>query len=416
MAKISAGSTRLSLIVLEDCGFSPNGGILTTIIALVPELAHLCIHLVWVMPESRISIRAAELGQMRSLTYEALHSPRWRKGWLSQTIASRLERCIRWKAVEWITKALHKHAKTVRLKAIIKKHNITHVLNIGIFDQGYLELPVPYFGIVYDTNYAKSWKWKCLDNLLNWTQKADALFAISSWTRNEVIQIDPSAAFKIYAVPLAVKFPSNSGRVQQERRDPEKLIFLYPASFNPHKNHHVLLVALSKIFSEEYDFEMVFCGYNTEDMLSSRVLDDPTLEATRTFLNSAPDEFRSCIHILGMVQERELESLFQSATHVLLPSRYEGFGLPLTEAVARGLPVLCSDIPPFREQAEIYNIGKFVIFVDNSRPDSWTTAIRNLWICKPIVAMTTAEAKQVLSKWTWPDVACRYLELIQDIK
>lgn len=54
----------------------------------------------------------------------------------------------------------------------------------------------------------------------------------------------------------------------------------------------------------------------------------------------------------GYVSDAHAAVLLSAAAAVVAPSRYEGFGLPVLEAFAAGTPVICSDIPPFREIAE----------------------------------------------------------------
>ena len=57
------------------------------------------------------------------------------------------------------------------------------------------------------------------------------------------------------------------------------------------------------------------------------------------------------VRLLGFRPAEELEGLYSLAKGVVLPSLYEGFGLPVLEAMTRGVPVACSDIPALQEVA-----------------------------------------------------------------
>ncbi len=59
----------------------------------------------------------------------------------------------------------------------------------------------------------------------------------------------------------------------------------------------------------------------------------------------------SRVHTVGYLSEADLRRVVAGATAVVLPSRDEGFGLPVLEAMAAGIPVVCSDLPALREIA-----------------------------------------------------------------
>lgn len=73
---------------------------------------------------------------------------------------------------------------------------------------------------------------------------------------------------------------------------------------------------------------------------------------------------------LGFVPDEDLRSLVAGATAVCTPSRYEGFGLPVLEALACGRPVLASDLPAHREVG-----GDAVTFLPPDDIDGWAGAI-----------------------------------------
>ena len=65
------------------------------------------------------------------------------------------------------------------------------------------------------------------------------------------------------------------------------------------------------------------------------------------------------VRFLGTVSADELEGLYRTAACLIVPSRYEGFGLPVLEGMARGVPVACSDRGSLPEVA-----GEAALFFD----------------------------------------------------
>lgn len=403
------------LLVLEDFSFTVNGGIENVISSLLPELAISSQQLVWVLPKYKLESATSRLLKRQSIQLESLDSSRWQPGWCTQlvlSLVSRIDRSNRWLPLR---SRLSARAKRRRLHSIIRNYGLTHLLNLGVFDQPYPDVSIPVFGIVYDTNYSPSLRDSCIRNLEVWALKAEGIFTISAWARKQICLKFPFACDKIYEVPIAVNLPQFIPPLPINSNWNRITTFLYPASFSFHKNHKSLLEAFSILHSEGYVFRMIFCGYNTNLLLSSDRLPEPQVEAARTFLAACSPEFKACIRPLGIVQQDDLERLFQEADYVILPSTDEGFGLPLTEAVARGVPVLCSDIPPFREQVETYDLAKNVTIVEGVDAYSWSNAIRDLLNQPPTTIVSLPAIHERLSKWRWEDVASRYKSLMQEM-
>ncbi|MCC6455671.1 MAG: glycosyltransferase family 4 protein [Caldilineaceae bacterium] len=76
------------------------------------------------------------------------------------------------------------------------------------------------------------------------------------------------------------------------------------------------------------------------------------------------------VHFPGYVPDDLLPAWYQAAELFLYPSRYEGFGLPVVEAMACGTPVICSDAPGVREVA-----GDAAILVAPDDVDAWVAAL-----------------------------------------
>jgi glycosyltransferase involved in cell wall biosynthesis len=192
----------------------------------------------------------------------------------------------------------------------------------------------------------------------------------------------------------------------------EAPVLYYPASFNPHKGHAVLLQALRALSDDGADFRLILTGGKTDQIASSAPSNVPEIEEARLAYSQAPEGFRDKLDIRGMVSAETVDECFEMADLVVLPSRYEGFGLPLAEAVARGKRVVCSDIPAFREQIDIYGFDKAVTFVSEATPGAWAQAIRKAMTAPRHRPYTTEELQALFARRTWSAVAKAYTETL----
>ena len=114
------------------------------------------------------------------------------------------------------------------------------------------------------------------------------------------------------------------------------------------------------------------------------------------------------LHRPGYVSAAELAGLYQNASLLAVPSAYEGFGLPLLEALAAGTPVVASDLPVFREVA-----GDAALFVPPGRPDRWAEEIARL-LADPALAARLAEAgRERIGVFRWERAAEETVEALR---
>jgi glycosyltransferase involved in cell wall biosynthesis len=128
-------------------------------------------------------------------------------------------------------------------------------------------------------------------------------------------------------------------------------IFYYPARAGANKHHLTLFRACEKFFAKGHDFDLVLTGDKTEHFADRYPCDYETaIEACRAFLQTNQILFQDRVKPRGHCARSEVDTLYKCCTAVVLPSAFEGFGLPLIEALENGAEIICSDIPPYREQ------------------------------------------------------------------
>ena len=139
----------------------------------------------------------------------------------------------------------------------------------------------------------------------------------------------------------------------------DKPFMFYPAATWPHKNHKKLLLAL-KMLKNNYGFEgsLVLTGIAKQE--HNEIFQQIDL------LGIAND-----VILLGYIPYHELPYIYNMARLLVFPSLFEGFGIPLVEAMACGCPVVCSNVTSIPEI-----IGDAGIMFD---PDSVEDMSEKLW-------------------------------------
>ena len=114
---------------------------------------------------------------------------------------------------------------------------------------------------------------------------------------------------------------------------------------------------------------------------------------------------REAVRLLGPVTERRLRGLYRGAAALVYPSFYEGFGLPLVEAMACGTPVIASNVTSIPEV-----VGDGGLLLDPSDTNAWAGAIRDVASDEHVRARWRAAALRRAAAFTWQRTARLTLE------
>jgi glycosyltransferase involved in cell wall biosynthesis len=406
-SSISLSKKLPRLLVVDEA--LALGGVETLWLALLPELSKLCEVVAWMLPAHRISAFSDTLSNDSGLLYESFNWPYWNTFKLKSAFLKRAALFLTPISLVYRNK-IDNFLLNERLEFVIRKHRITHVLYPALFNQPFPVVSVPVFATVHDVNYHPSWCSTCISNLLDWSIKADTLLTDSCFTKDQVEKICGSATAKIVAIPLASNLAPKS---QVESINGDSLALYYPASFNPHKGHILLLKSLLKLHLQGIDFSLILTGTGTQSLHSEESLVLPELEEARQFYLTAPVSFRQKIDVRGRVSVAAVEVCFACSNIVVLPSSYEGFGLPLAEAVARNKRVICADIPAFREQVALYGFAEAVTFVSEPSTSAWASAIQTALLQRFNSSPYSYDRLQsIFARRSWQTVALDYVNAL----
>lgn len=181
---------------------------------------------------------------------------------------------------------------------------------------------------------------------------ARRILTVSRASRDDIVTYLGVPRDRVVVTPLAGSAPADVA--PSPRRD-DRLLAV--GNRMPHKGFEILLEALARVDAENRP-SLVVTGSHGEDPLR------PVVD--RLGLGDH-------VELRGWLSRDELDVLYAESTALVFPTRFEGFGLPPLEAMARGCPVIVSDLPVLHEVA-----GDAAVYVDPTDPDAIAGAIRSL--------------------------------------
>jgi glycosyltransferase involved in cell wall biosynthesis len=192
------------------------------------------------------------------------------------------------------------------------------------------------------------------------TRQADAVVTISEFSRASIARHHGISEDRIHVAPLCPD-PRLLSAPEPDPAFPRSLpegFVLYPANHWRHKNHELLLQAARRLRDEGLAVPLVFTGFEQPNGF-------PLAERVREL------GLEGQARLLGFVTIPELAHLYRRARLLAFPSLFEGFGLPLVEAMALGCPVAAADATCIPEV-----VGDAALLFDPCDPRSCAAVLR----------------------------------------
>ena len=247
--------------------------------------------------------------------------------------------------------------------------------------------PCPQVTVFHDMQHErhpKNFRWFDLPFwrfFLYWSAKrSQRLIAVSDATSADMLRFYPGIPKqKVVVIPHGVD--PEFARVR-ERRRPEKFL-LAVSTLHPHKNLDGLLRAFAIFRRTQPEFRLIVCGMHG-------FFTGP-LHRLREEL-----DLEKAVEFPGWIRREQVYDLFARAWAFVYPSRFEGFGLPILEALAAGLPMACSNIEPLASLA-----GEAAIKFDPANPEEIAAALDRIVTDDAARTRLAANGPKQAGKFTW---------------
>jgi glycosyltransferase involved in cell wall biosynthesis len=223
--------------------------------------------------------------------------------------------------------------------------------------------------------------------LLLWAsaRRSRTIVAVSEATRDDLVKFYPFTRGRVVVIPHGVD--ESFFALDQSHNSPGiESYLLCVSTLHPHKNLERLIRAYAR---KKRNFKLKIAGM--------RGFHSQTLEKLIGELGAGDS-----VQLTGWIPREELMNLYAGARAFVYPSTFEGFGMPVLEAMAAGVPVACSDIPPLREVA-----GDTALFFDPTDEMAIESAIEKI-----MSADNTVSARERAREFTWNRTAAATLEAI----
>jgi glycosyltransferase involved in cell wall biosynthesis len=246
--------------------------------------------------------------------------------------------------------------------------------------------PCPCVTVFHDLQHARHpehFRWFDLPfwKLLLWASahRARRLIAVSEATRADLLSVYRLQPERIDVILHGVE--PDFFKLDRSFTEP---FVLCVSTLHPHKNLDRLIRAYAR---RKRDWRLIIAGMRGffADSLDALIADLGVGDSVR---------------LTDWIPREDLLQLYAKAQAFVYPSTFEGFGMPVLEAMAAGIPVACSDIPPMREVA-----GDAALFFDPLSEDEIEEALDRIVTDEPLRARLAKKGPERAGAFTWERAA-----------
>jgi len=298
----------------------------------------------------------------------------------------------------WKPQALHAHIRPARIlweQIVLPIEAARYRLDV-LFNPGFTApvfAPCRQVTVFHDLQHKRHpeyFRWFDLPfwRLLLWVSahRSHRLIAVSEATRADLLSFYRIPAERVTVVHHGVEPAfSHLGRSATET------YLLCVSTLHPHKNVTRLIRAYGR---KKRDFRLILAGM--------RGFHTRAIEALIAEMG-----LQDAVQVTGWVSRDDLYELYARARAFIYPSTFEGFGMPVLEALAAGIPTACSDIPPLREVA-----GDATLFFDPLDEDAIAAAIERVMIDHSLRERLAQAGPERARPFTWKRSAEQTLEAL----
>lgn len=236
----------------------------------------------------------------------------------------------------------------------------------------------------------------------------NAITTVSEFSKREIAKKLGVPAEIIRVIPNGLREPAKLNDTietyLEERFRLENGYILNVGGIHERKNLVRLIHAFSKLVKQH--------GYSGELLITGTVSGFPYIEKMKRLCDAAVREsgMEERVIFTGFVSDEELDTLLRRADFLVYPSLYEGFGMPVIEAMQVGTPVVASSIGGTAEVA-----GDAAILVDPYNIDEITFEMSTLLLDHELRAELSRKGIERASSYSWVRTSEKYLELYEEL-